>query len=91
MIQINAPGLFERICNNLLLALSFILILYSLHVNQMEKREWCATYIAAGQCRCLNTDPSQLLNESIDVLLPKIQELLTMEDIEDFIFPIRIK
>jgi len=63
-------GVFERLCNTLLLALSFILFLYLLNVNQMEKREWCATYIAAGQCRCSNTDASQLLNESVDIKLP---------------------
>jgi len=62
-------GVFERLCNTLLLALSFILFLYLLNVNQMEKREWCATYIAAGQCRC-QSDTSQLLNESVDIKLP---------------------
>lgn len=71
MIQINAPGLFERLVNGLLLLVSLFLILYVLHVNQMEKREWCSNYISASQCMCGGTDTSQLLNESVDILLPK--------------------
>jgi hypothetical protein len=62
-------GVFERFCNTILLALSFVLFLYLLNVNQMEKREWCATYISAAQCRC-QSDTSQLLNESVDIKLP---------------------
>jgi hypothetical protein len=70
MIQIDAPGLFERLVNGLLLLMSFFLILYVLHVSQMEKREWCSQYIATSQCVCIGTDTSQLLNDSVDIVLP---------------------